>query len=432
MRITIIALFNKPFVRNVIAVATGTALAQFIAIILSPIITRLYGPESFGVLGIFSGIIHIFAPIFALTYPIAIVLPKGDIEAKGIASLSLLISLISGLLSSIVVFFLKEEILSWLKISSIGNLIYLAPISCVLWTLKDVMNQWFIRCGRFKVIAIITFVNAIIVNFLMIVWGFFSSSGSNLVLLTVLSYGIHGISLAFLLLQGRNEPWCKLSEVHFENSPNLQYLLILAKKYFDFPFYRTPQTLINRISQGIPVLALGAFWGASSAGFYTLGLKVLGIPSLLISKSVGDVLYPRLAQAVENKEEIRKMIVKSILTLVVIGFVPYLVIVFWGPQLFSIFFGKDWFDAGRYAQWLALWQFSSFVSMPSLISLPVLKKQGILLIHEIFITLLRLSSILLGGFYFQNGVITVALFSVIGLIANVLVVFYSLASKMKA
>lgn len=56
--------------------ASGTAMAQVISMLLAPIITRLYGPEAYGMMGTFMAIIGIFTPIAALTYPIAIVLPK--------------------------------------------------------------------------------------------------------------------------------------------------------------------------------------------------------------------------------------------------------------------------------------------------------------------------------------------------------------------
>jgi len=45
---------SSKFVRNVAIVATGTAGAQAITMAFSPINTRLYGPEAFGILGTFT------------------------------------------------------------------------------------------------------------------------------------------------------------------------------------------------------------------------------------------------------------------------------------------------------------------------------------------------------------------------------------------
>jgi O-antigen/teichoic acid export membrane protein len=80
--------YKSKFVRNVAVVASGTAGAQAITMAFSPIITRLYGPEAFGLLGTFMAIVAVVTPLAALSYPIAIVLPKEDIDARGIAKLS--------------------------------------------------------------------------------------------------------------------------------------------------------------------------------------------------------------------------------------------------------------------------------------------------------------------------------------------------------
>src|SRR5699024_8407489 len=92
-------IIKNKFVRNVVIVASGTAGAQVITMLFSPIITRMYGPEVFGLMGTFSAMINIIIPVAALTYPIAIVLPKKHKEAKSIMRLSMLVALIFSLLS---------------------------------------------------------------------------------------------------------------------------------------------------------------------------------------------------------------------------------------------------------------------------------------------------------------------------------------------
>lgn len=87
-------LLNKPFIKNVLIMATGTFGAQVVKMLTSPLITRIYGPDAFGVMGVFVSIIQILIPIAALTYPTAIVLPKSDLIAKELIRLSLYISFV--------------------------------------------------------------------------------------------------------------------------------------------------------------------------------------------------------------------------------------------------------------------------------------------------------------------------------------------------
>ena len=78
MKKYVLAIMKKKFIRNVVLVVTGTASAQLVTMLLSPIITRLYGPEAYGHMGVFLAIVGVIAPVAALTYPIAIVLPKKE------------------------------------------------------------------------------------------------------------------------------------------------------------------------------------------------------------------------------------------------------------------------------------------------------------------------------------------------------------------
>lgn len=82
MKYIIKKMTKSRFVRNVAIMATGAAGAQLITVIASPFITRIYGPEAFGIMGTFTALTNIIIPIAALTYPIAIVLPKRILKQK--------------------------------------------------------------------------------------------------------------------------------------------------------------------------------------------------------------------------------------------------------------------------------------------------------------------------------------------------------------
>src|SRR5699024_11588126 len=82
MKEAFVKLTKKPFVRHVAIVATGTAAAQAVTMLLSPLITRLYGPQAYGLMGLFAAIVGIIAPIAALTYSFAIVFPNRNSDAR--------------------------------------------------------------------------------------------------------------------------------------------------------------------------------------------------------------------------------------------------------------------------------------------------------------------------------------------------------------
>ncbi|HCH50150.1 MAG TPA: hypothetical protein DEV59_05615 [Proteus sp.] len=148
---TIKSIIKRKFVRNVIVVASGTAGAQIITMLFSPIITRLYGPESFGVLGSFTAALAVLTPIAALTYPVAMVLPKSDDEAKGLAAISIKMAILIAFVTFIIFIIFGDGITEKLNLEVIRPFLYLIPLSMFLSAYQQVLFQWFIRKKMFQV-----------------------------------------------------------------------------------------------------------------------------------------------------------------------------------------------------------------------------------------------------------------------------------------
>ena len=75
------ALLPKGRLRRAVTVlVTGTALGQLIVLAASPLVTRLYTPEDFGVLGVFSALLGILGIAVSLRYELAIPLAEDDCQ----------------------------------------------------------------------------------------------------------------------------------------------------------------------------------------------------------------------------------------------------------------------------------------------------------------------------------------------------------------
>src|SRR5690554_4295982 len=120
---------QSKFARNVAIVATGTAGAQAITMAFASVITRLYGPEAFGMLGTFMAILGVLTPIAALTYPIAIVLPKSDADAKSLAKLSAILALVIAAITAIVLLVAGGWIAEALSLGAIAGFLLLIPVA---------------------------------------------------------------------------------------------------------------------------------------------------------------------------------------------------------------------------------------------------------------------------------------------------------------
>ncbi len=410
---------NNSFVRSVLVMASGTAAAQAITMGLSPIITRMYGPEAFGIMGTFTAMINIIIPVAALTYPIAIVLPKSDEDAKGIVRLSLIIAGVISFISLIILFLLNDQIINLFNLHEIASYLYLIPLVVIFAGLVQVAEQWLIRTKQFSINAQVTFYQSLIINGSKVGIGLTHPVAGVLVVMTALGNGIRALMMIMFIKKSSNQ-------TGMNEGSKKKSLKRLALEYYDFPTYRSPQVFINAISQSLPVLILTSFFGVASAGLYTIGRTVLSIPTQLIGKSVGDVFYPRISEAARNKENVTAIIKKATLVLGLIGIIPFGIIILFGPIIFSVVFGDDWYMAGEYARWTALWIYFLFMNQPSVRALPVLSAQKFHLKFTIITVTARILALSVGYFIFNNDLIAIALFSITGAILNALLIYITL------
>lgn len=391
----------------------------------SPVITRLYGPDAFGLLGAFLAVVTILAPLAALAYPIAIVLPRTDSEARGIVRLSLLIIAFVTSALLLVSVFAGGMLGPILGLDAVGHLILLVPLAVLLSGLLSIIRQWLIRKRQFRVTARVAIIHSAIVNSAKAGLGWFHPVAGVLIVLATLGSVLH-LALLGLGLRQTREPEATIGGARDELPRSLS---AIAAQYRDFPAYRAPQNFINAASQSLPILMLASLFGPAAAGFYAIGKTVMGLPSSLIGASVSDVFYPRVTEAAHRGEDITALILRATVSLGAIGSIPFGLVLLFGPRLFEIVFGSAWNTAGEYARWLALFFFFNFINKPAVAAVPVLGLQKGLLIYELLSTGSKVVALYLGFYFFKNDLVAVALFSVVGVVAYAIMILWIVASS---
>src|SRR5699024_8839821 len=217
--------------------------------------------------------------------------------------------------------------------------------------------QWLIRTKQFTINARATFYQSLIVNISKVGIGYWHPVAQVLIFFTAIANGLRGIMMYVF----SKKPKAYIEDNEDFNSPRMKDV---AKKHYDFPLYRAPQDLLDSFQQSFPVVLLTMFFGPAATGFYTIGRTVLRLPTNLIGKAVGDVFYPRIAEAANKNEDMAKLIKKGTMALAAVGIVPYGLVVLFGPILFSFVFGSEWETAGEYARWIALWSYFALMNRP--------------------------------------------------------------------
>lgn len=375
----------------------------------SPVITRLYGPEAFGMLGTFMAILGVLTPIAALTYPIAIVLPKSDADAKSLAKLSAILALVIGAITAVVLLVAGGWIAEVLSLGAIAGFLLLIPIAMVFSAFQQILTQWLIRKKQFRITARVAVMQALTINSAKAGVGWFHPVGAALIVIAVIGQALHA-ALLWSAIRSRET-------AHPNQDRSTGTMRELAKRHRDFPMYRAPQVMISALSLNIPVLMLASLAGPAAAGLYTLSKTILGVPAALISKSVSDVFYPKAAEAINIGQPITSMLLKATFGLAALGIFPLLVIMIFGPILFSFVFGGQWEEAGDYARWLSIFMFFNFINTPAVAAVPVLNMQRWFLAYGLFSAIVRAVGLFFGYIITGDPVYAIAYFAILGSIA---------------
>lgn len=403
--------WNSRFARDVALVTTGTVVAQTITIGFAPLITRIYGPEAFGLWGTFSAMVAVVIPLAALAYPIAIVLPRDDRDALALVRLCVYLAFAISALFTVALWLGGDQLVTLLGIESISGYMLLVPAAMLFSAGVQVAQQWLMRKKEFGAIAGAAVGHSLILNSAKTGIGWFLPLAPVLIVLATMGYALHAGLLALGARKGRR------AASHQKAPSTRASMQNLAHRHSDFPIYRAPQNFINAASQSMPVLMLAALFGPAAAGFYTLSKTVMGLPSTLVGKSVSDVFYPRITEAAHYSTNLTNLILHATGVLALLGCLPFGLVVVFGPWIFGFVFGSEWAVAGEYARWMALFFFFNFINKPSVASVPVLGIQRGLLIYEIFSTGGKVTGLLIGFYIYNSDVAAVALFSTIGVVA---------------
>ncbi|RAH38217.1 lipopolysaccharide biosynthesis protein [Halomonas sp. SL1] len=387
---------NNAFARSVSVLVGGTAGAQLLMVLASPLLTRLYTPDDFGLLAVYAGLLGVLAVIASLRYELAIPLPESDQDAASIVVLSLLAVLGVTLTTAILVLMGGDSIASVLGVPKLAGLLWLLPLGVLLQGCYKVFNYWAIRTKQFPLIAKTRLRQALATLAIQLVG---AKAGSvSLLGGQATGQGVGSITLARSALKRPELRHWRCRDVWHS-----------AKRYRDFPLFSTWGGFFNSVGQQLPPLLFASLFGAGAAGLYALAHRVLTMPMSIVGQAVGNVFFSSAAEA--YREGRLGPLVSSVHEkLAQIAMPPALVLIVIGPDLFTLVFGEQWRSAGDFARWMAPWLYMVFITSPLSTLFSVMEKQTQGLLFQVILLLARVVAITLGAWQ-GNLIVAVMLFS---------------------
>ena len=407
------------FTKNVLMIMGGTVFAQALSTLLSPIITRLYNPEDYGILTVYAAFLGMISLLGALSYDSAIPIAEDEDKAFNLLTLCVgILNFVTVILFAIL-FIAGDFLLTAFKAEQILKYKYYLPIGFFLTGLYTVISQWAFRRKDFKSITVTKYSQSITGNATKISFGLFQAGSIGLILGTILS---QSAGIVTLVKPNFNAFRKLLKKV------NLEEVKGLAKRYHRFPLYTAPGLFILSASGQLPTIFMSSLYGAGIVGLYGLARGITFLPMTIIGKSVQDVFYGEVASIGRSNPTIIKELSNKLLKkLILVVFLPMLVLVLFGPLLFSFVFGLVWKEAGVFARILTIEVFFHFIFHPISSVFTIFEQQKKSFGLNVIRLILVLSVFGISSHYALEPTVTVFIYSIAMAIVEILK--YILAQK---
>jgi O-antigen/teichoic acid export membrane protein len=354
---------------NVLVMFTGTLIGQIGTVVLAPVLTRVYSPDMFGVLGLFTSALSILSVIAALRYEMALPLAQSEEDAA-----NLLAVCIAALISMTGLGCVIASVLPAVLLGTLAPYRLLLPVGFFCIGAYQVMVYYATRKAEFHVIARTKVYQGIIGPLSQIGLSFFGAGTWGLIIGFILGQST-GISLLFSRL---------VLIPHILNRVTLAGMKSMAKRFRRFPLVSSWSGLIEAAGGSYLLLvAMPLLYSHTIAGFVFLTERIIGRPLLLISTSILQVYVGDISRLINDDPEgmhhrflrlamHQLMIVTGWLVLVNLA----------APPLFPIVFGEQWQGAVPYLQVLSIAYLPQMVMHALVHTLQILERQGVSALWE--------------------------------------------------
>jgi len=325
------------FHRDMIRLGGGTAMGQLIVVFVAPILTRLYTPTDFALVGLIAAFVGFAAVAVGLRYDLAIVDAKTDSEAHAL--------LFGAILSAIPVSLISSFIYLWMIYHRILSFDRLPPwtaglvfITLLLSGLFMSCRLWCARVAQFNIVSRALVSQGIgraafpllLAPFHLGWFGLLSGEVVGRVL------GIFG-----MILRAIHACRVQLSTI---TAPEIRRTLVAHRLY---PLVMLPSSLLDASQVFLTLPIIVTLFGPLDAGQFVLVARVSAMPMTLITASVSDVYHARIADTVRAFPQDTEIVFReTAFHLACIAVAIYIPVTLVAPFLFGLIFGSNWQHAG--------------------------------------------------------------------------------------
>ncbi|USQ76101.1 lipopolysaccharide biosynthesis protein [Ornithinimicrobium cryptoxanthini] len=332
---------------GVAQITLGAVVAQGIALLSLPLLTRTYGAEAFGIFGTILALAAVAAPAACLKFDRALLLPEATREVGLLAWLGLLSLLLTSVATLIVCATLS-------KFGAVPDWTYglWAAGLVVANGLFALLTQLALRDGHYRRVATRHVVQGVATAAIQV------------------GLGLARIGLGYGLLIGQLVGrWIGIVPLvkgasRYSVRPRAEPLREVAVTYWKFPVVFAPSALLNSFGSNIPILLTASLFGPVAAGALAVGQRLLQAPAALITQGVGQVVSAEIASRMRaGRSSLQLFRAATGMLFVLASAVATFV---YSPVLLTVcqWVAPDWPDIPNYIRALAVSAIASLIVAP--------------------------------------------------------------------
>ena len=413
------------FFSNISKLTLSRGVSIGLGLVSTPIVTRLYQPEDFGLYGVVFSVASWFIAFSCLGYYSAIPLAASRQEARTLVRLCMWLS--AGLtLLAVMVFGLSGPWLAGiLGEPQIAPYLWFVPLLFLIDSVKSTSESILAREGRFGVISAVSLIDLNLARLVSILWALVFTAGiMGLIMGAVMATSL---SLVIALAVGIKVLWDQSGE---DGAPAVSYAQAI-KNHIQFPKINLWNNLLKVSTGRMPVFVLAAYFDPAVVGFFTFATNIISLPLRVLGNSVSDVFYPEAAREWNESGAVERALHFAIKFQATIGIFPMVALGLLGPLFFEVVFSFRWTEAGVLSQILAFWTLMNFITAPISSLFLIVKRAGTRLVFSLLQLAVTMLS-LFAGSMIGNVRLTLAIMSLsLGLVSLVMFIYLLRLGKAK-
>lgn len=293
----------------------GNGLAQAIQFLSILLLSRIYDPEEFGLLGQVQSIAMIFSIAVTLQLHLTIPLQKTNETAlrtvNSVQSLSIILSVI----------FISVGYYC-------GQTYFFGSILAFFLGLVNTYNGYSIFSGNFGLLSKFYIARSIAIVATQLLFALLSIP--------------YGLIWAALLAEALSAGYLRLTQMGsiWKSTFDWKGGILLAKEWRAFSLYGTFQEAISVLAFYAPLFLFSQKYGEYIGGQYAMANRLVWGPAILLSGSISHVLYHKFSKRAPNN--IGELITFPINILFIFAVIIAIAISFYIKEFYIIFLGSEW------------------------------------------------------------------------------------------